>query len=314
MGHMSPDSLATELARMVRAAGLSVAPYLRSVARTVTSFDTKRDFHDPVTAHDRAVEARLRRVLGALVPGSRVLGEETGEHVLPGGQAREDEASADLSALLREDGDARRLGARLRWIVDPIDGTANFAAGLPYFNTSIAAELDGRVVAGAISVPLTHELFAADLERAWHEGPEGVRDLHADGPSRERDGVLLAYYPGRRALHHDARAAVNQERRLADAYSATRRFGACALDLAHVAAGWAGAMIGTNFRPWDVAAGIHLVCVAGGRVLNLPLSTSLPDGLRPGVVAEGAHLDAATPRAVLREVQARFDARARAAG
>ena len=87
-------------------------------------------------------------------------------------------------------------------------------------------------------------------------------------------------------------------------YSVVRRPGAAAVDLAMVAAGWIGVAMGFTFKPWDVAAGIHLVKVAGGHVLNLPLATGLPEGLRPAIVASVGTLDAHTARAVLEEVAA----------
>ena len=77
------------------------------------------------------------------------------------------------------------LAERVRWIVDPIDGTANFAAGMPYFNTSIAAELDGAVVAGAINAPIMDHLFLADLTHAWLRTDGEDIDIHAQGPTSE---------------------------------------------------------------------------------------------------------------------------------
>lgn len=304
------DDLTTahDLSTMAREAALAVAPYLRSVARTVTDFETKADVHDPVTLHDRRVEGALHALLARMVPGSRVLGEETGEHLLP---AEPQKLSAEFTEHFHVptspevQGALRRcaaLGDRVRWIVDPIDGTANFAAGLSYFNTSIGVELDDAVVAAAVSVPMSHEVFVADADRCWLEGPGGRIDLRADGPAREDHALLMSYYPNRAALTGHPARSLDHETRLAGAYQAIRRPGACALDLAMVAAGWCGAMIGTSFKPWDVAAGIHLVRVAGGRVLNLPLGTDLPEGLSPGIVASARQLDAATARGILREL------------
>lgn len=302
---MSSYSVDHQCALVARAAALSVAPYLRSVARTVTSFDTKMDSHDPVTVHDRHVEGVLHEILGFFAPGSRVLGEEQGEVTLT--SSTEDTALSGEAAALAQLGDTaeiHELGDRLRWIVDPIDGTANFACGMAYFGTSIAAELDGQIIAGAVSVPLLHEVFVANATRAWHEGPSGTTELRSQGPRSESEAVLISYYPTRRLLHQDPLLAAQREERLVDAYMATRRSGACALDLAHIAAGWLGAMIGTAFKPWDVAAGIHMVRVAGGTVLNLPLRTDCADGYAPGVAASVGSFDAVTIEAVLREEQA----------
>ncbi len=305
----SETRIAHDLATLAKAAGLAVAPYLRAVARTSTAVETKEDMHDPVTEHDRRVEGALHVLLGGMVPGSRVLGEETGEHVLPADPPRVSATFLEHFALPMAPevrGAMTRcahLGVRVRWIIDPIDGTANFAAGLPWFNTSVAAELDDEIVAGAISAPMSREIFVADAERCWYESPEKTRSLNAEGPSHEAEAVLISYHPGVGLLSAEPQLAVDHEARLARAYQTIRRPGAAALDLAMIAAGWCGAMMGISFKPWDVAAGLHLVKVAGGRVLNLPLDTDLPDGLRPAVLASAHDLDPVMARTVLEEVQ-----------
>ena len=306
-----PDPrLAHALALCAQSAAVTVAPYLRSVARTVRTFDTKADVHDPVTVHDKLVEGALQQLLCLFVPGSRVLGEERGEVILP----LKNPPSAEFLRSFSVPTDpqtidaARRvmkLGQRVRWIVDPIDGTANFAAGGTYFNTSVAAELDGKVVAGAICVPMLREVFAADSERAWWSTENGseTRELRANGPRREEDAVIVSYYPGLGAWTRHPEQALDHEIRLAKAYQTIRKPGAAALDLARVAAGWLGVFMAARLKPWDVAAGIHLVRVAGGSVVNVDLGTGEPDGLRPAVVASGANLDAVTAKQVLAELE-----------
>lgn len=302
----TPSSHAHDLAILAELAARAVADYLRQAANSRTEFTTKTDFHDPVTMHDKAVESALRTIMGQAVPSSRVLGEEHGEAVLdpkhldalpagilfPAGP-QWDEATSRVG----------RLGSRVRWIVDPIDGTANFAAGLPWFNTSIGVELDGTIIAGVVSAPLLFEMFTADDTHAWLSTPSGTSELNARGATSESQAVISTYHPGSRALAHDSEQAGDQERRIMNAYQTTRRFGAAALDLAYVAAGRLGAMLGTNFKPWDVAAGLHLVKVAGGSVLNVNLATSLPIGLRPGVLAWGGAFEASTAKEVLSEIE-----------
>lgn len=286
--------LASELGRLCKAGALSVAPYLRSVARTIPTYETKRDLHDPVTEHDRFVESSLRRFFGSAVPESLLLGEEMGEEVLSGDpKQRVDEA-------------AGHLGSRVRWIADPLDGTANFAAGSIYFGTSVAAELDGEVVAGAITIPCTEEVFYADLEGAWYQQADDVpRPLTCSGPNEEAEALLVSYYPGRWSLENHPDLSLEHLTALTKNFMVVRRTGASALDLAQVAAGWQGALLGTSFGPWDVAAGIHLVKMAGGSVLNLSYrADNLPEGLRPALLATAGSLDAPTGRKVLREAVA----------
>lgn len=289
----SETTVDRELALLALAAGESVAPYLKRVARSKPDFDTKRDFHDPVTVHDKHVEDELRKFLTERTPGCRFLGEEMGE--------------SDPGVPASNDGGIKGLGSRLRWIIDPIDGTANFASGLIYFNTSIAAELDGEVVAGSVTVPAVGEAFVADSHRAWHIAADGTEtEMHADGPRSEATALLATYYPSLGSLVDYPEETARHDVELMSSYGTVRRPGAAALDLAHVAAGWLGALLGIGFSPWDVAAGIHMVKVAGGKVLNLPLDTDLPDGLRPAVVAEGRSVNAETARRVLEEINARY--------
>lgn len=313
--------LSVPLADAISYAAASVAPYLRSVARTITDFDTKANQHDPVTEHDQRTERLLHALLAFCVPGSRSLGEEHGEVSLssspdhPPFAGVEDflpeDAAAPSSILGRNVNlsDIAGLGERVRWIIDPIDGTANFASGRTYFGTSIAAELDGRIVAGVVTVPMLNEYFYATATQAFHvDSREARTQIHAQGPHEEKQAVLISYYPPARLMRTRPLVAVERELALFDAYMAPRRTGACALDLAHIAAGWTGAMIGTMFKPWDVAAGLHILRTAGGWALNLPLHTDLPDGYAPGVVAAGANFHPAAAEAVMRAHQADIDA------
>lgn len=312
-----PGEAATHLSRLLadalRYAAVSVAPYLRSVARTVADFDTKADQHDPVTVHDRHTEKLLHALLAYCVPGSRALGEEHGEVTLP--SAADALLPTDTEApvaLLGEETDLSAiadLGKRVRWIIDPIDGTANFASGRIYFGTSIAAELDGRIVAGVVTVPMLYEYFYADSQAAFHVDRNGTRtQIHAQGPHEEKQAVLISYYPPTTLKRTNPALAIERELALFDAYMAPRRTGACALDLAYIAAGWTGAMIGTMFKPWDVAAGLHILRTAGGWALNMPLHTELSDGYAPGVVAAGANFHPTTAETIMRAHQADIDA------
>lgn len=287
------ETLDQQLLSIAFEAGLSVAPYLRSVARSAPQTELKRDIHDPVTVHDKHVEAELRQFLSRAVPGSRFLGEEMGSDPEPDWSR---ETAEDTAA-------AADLGARVRWILDPIDGTANFAAGLLYFGTSIGVELDQKMVAAVVTVPAVGEAFIADSTSAWHVDASGTRTpLRADGPDSETTAVIATYYPGLTALTENPEQALEHDLELRNAYGTVRSPGAGALDLAHVSAGWLGVSMGVSYGPWDVAAGLHLVRVAGGGVLNLPMGTDLPDGLRPGVVAWGRNLEAKTARSILEEI------------
>ncbi|MFG1947000.1 inositol monophosphatase family protein [Nonomuraea sp. NPDC048826] len=224
---------ATEAAR-------AVGPRLREAFRSRPAVALKRDFHDPVTEHDKAAEETIRAVLERRFPGSAVVGEEGGE----------------------------TGSGELVWYVDPIDGTANFAAGLPLFCVSIAAAVAGELVAGIVYDPVREEEFTA--------GPGGARcdgePVRSAGAARDREAMLLCGYPSPRDLEADGEEALRRYGRLVEAFSAVRRPGSTALNLAYVAAGRADAVYGRRSQPWDVAAGALLVRQAGGVYLGDPLA------------------------------------------
>ncbi|MGA5762430.1 inositol monophosphatase family protein [Nonomuraea bangladeshensis] len=230
-----------ELADIAVEAARAVGDRLRGAFRSRPEIQTKRDFHDPVTVHDKAAEEDIRAVLERRCPDSVVVGEEGG---------------------------TRGEGA-IRWYVDPIDGTANFAAGLPFFCTSIAAAIDGEVVAGVVYDPVRDDEFTAWLGGAVCNG-EPIRSA---GAATEREAMLLSSYPTPRDLAEDEEGALRRFSRMTQAFAAIRRPGSAALKLAHVAAGWSDVAYGTRVNAWDVAAGSLLIEQAGG--VYIPLSGSV---------------------------------------
>ncbi|MEV0587509.1 inositol monophosphatase family protein [Nonomuraea sp. NPDC050310] len=214
---------------------------LREVFRTGARVATKTDFHDPVTEHDLAAEEQIRAVIGKRAPGSVIVGEEGGTH--PG-------------------------SGEVTWYVDPIDGTANFAAGVAFFCVSIGAAVGGELVAGAIYDPVRDQLFTAGDGGARCDGVP----LTSAGPRTDREALLLTSYPSAYDLAQQGEEALHRFGRLVTSFSAVRRPGSAALKLAHVAAGWAHACFGLGASPWDVAAGALLVRRAGGRYLGDPFT------------------------------------------
>ena len=161
---MTPDTSydPAELVRLAETAARTAAPGLLSAFRSEMHISFKRDPHDVVTVHDREAERIISAVLQAGAPGSQILGEETG-------------SSGE---------------ARLRWIIDPIDGTANFARGLAYWCVSIAAEVDGEVVAGVVLDPVANHVFAAGDGEATLDGAPMRSASAADDRS-----TLLTSFP-----------------------------------------------------------------------------------------------------------------------
>ncbi|MGN7192189.1 MULTISPECIES: inositol monophosphatase [unclassified Curtobacterium] len=223
------------LRRAAEDAARAVAPALLRAFRSDVVVDTKRDAHDVVTEHDRAAERALTAFLTAAVPGSTVLGEEGTTGPAP-------------------------AGARVRWIVDPIDGTANFARGLAYWCVSIAAEVDGTVAAGVVHDPVADHVFSADDGGAWLDG-RPVRSASAPAAS----ATVLTSFPVQQDLELlGETAAFDLLRDLTLRYRHHHSTGSGALNLVHVAAGWSDVTMGFATHPWDVAAGALVLERAGG--------------------------------------------------
>jgi myo-inositol-1(or 4)-monophosphatase len=210
----------------------------RMRASAVVSFDTKSTSTDVVTEADRASEQLVRTRLSELRPGEPVLGEEEGGTVVEG----------------------------LTWVVDPIDGTVNYLYGIPWYSVSIAAQLDGESVAGAVVEPATGCVWtAARGHGAFLDGVplevSATTDL-----SLSLLGYGFAYRAERRQRQADAWAA------MATRVRDLRRAGAASLDLCSVAAGRLDAYAEHGLGRWDWAAGA-LIAAEAGAVVRLPGSS-----------------------------------------
>jgi len=168
-------------------------------------------------------------------------------------------------AVLAEEGRGEdRADARWRWVIDPIDGTTNYAHGYPRFCVSIGVEFADERTVGVVYDPLLDELYTAI------RGGGAARNGARIGVSRERDignavvGTGFAYDVRRSTEDNIAHfiAFVKRTR-------AIRRDGSAALDLCYVASGRFDAYWELKLHPWDVAAGLLIVEEAGGRVSNL---------------------------------------------
>jgi len=167
--------------------------------------------------------------------------------------------------LTEESGDVISLGdagSEYKWIIDPLDGTTNYAHGYPCFCVSIALEHEGRVILGVVYDPTRDELFAAERgEGATLNG----RSLRVSETEELNGALLCTGFP------YDVRDRGDFARHFRNFImraQSVRRDGAAALDLAYVAAGRFDAFYEEGLRPWDVAAGVLLVEEAGGRVTH----------------------------------------------
>lgn len=166
--------------------------------------------------------------------------------------------------ILSEESAAKNELAPLRWIVDPLDGTTNYAHGFPFFCVSIALEKDGAIILGAVYDPTRDDLFfAARGGGAYLNG----RKLGVSGVGDLSHGLLATGFP------YDIRVSKDNNINFFNAMivraQAIRRPGAAALDLSYLAAGRLDGFWELKLKPWDTAAGCLLVEEAGGVVSDL---------------------------------------------
>ena len=242
------------LRTVAQKAAHSVHEPLIKAFRSSMDLSYKADRRDIVTEHDKAAEVIIVDQLLTMEPNSQVVGEEGGAQ----GQ-----------------GD-------LKWFVDPIDGTANFACGLPSWCVSIGAVLDDEIITGAIWDPMGGNMFSADTQGAYL----GDKLLKTQAMPDQVDATLLASYPSARDLVADGKeVALDRFGRLMEGFSSVRRNGSAALGLAHVSAGWADGAIGVGINPWDVAAAILILEKSGG--IYRPINWDAEKRSRPAFEAPG---------------------------
>ena len=181
-------------------------------------------------------------------------------------------------AILAEESGAsepvdRESGSDWRWIIDPLDGTTNYAHGYPCFCVSIGLECQGRMELGVVYDPLRDEMFSA--ERGQGAALNGRR-IRVSATPTLASALLCTGFP------YDVRERSEFARHFANfimSAQGVRRDGAAALDLAYVAAGRFDGFWEEGLKPWDVAAGGLIIEEAGGRVsnyANLPLNIFKP--------------------------------------
>lgn len=165
--------------------------------------------------------------------------------------------------IMAEENIYEQSGSRFKWVIDPLDGTTNYAHGFPWFCVSIALEADGEIVLGVIYQPMTDELFTAEKGKGAFLNGAAIR-VSQRQPLKKC--LLATGFPYDRTLEgeNNFENFVNFQ----IAARGVRRAGAAALDLAYVAAGRLDGFWEACLKPWDTAAGRLLVEEAGGRVTN----------------------------------------------
>jgi myo-inositol-1(or 4)-monophosphatase len=191
---------------------------------------------DLVTEYDRRSERLLLGRIAERFPDHAVLAEESGAHA---------------------------RASDVRWIVDPLDGTTNFAHNYPFFCVSVGVEMMGSLVAGAVYDPVRDELFAAasGAGATLNDAPIHVSDI-----ARVDGALIVTGFP------YDVREHPERSLPLFQAFltraQGVRRDGSAALNLCYVACGRFDGFWEGHLSPWDMAAGVLIVREAGGRVTN----------------------------------------------
>jgi myo-inositol-1(or 4)-monophosphatase len=178
-------------------------------------------------------------------------------------------------SILAEESGATQPGAAVQWIIDPLDGTTNFAHGYPFYCVSIGVEENGEAVCGVVYDPVRDELFSAARGHGAYCNGDRLKVSEVESLSR---ALLITGFPY--SFRDRLDTVMHQFREFMVSSQAVRRGGAAALDLCYVAAGRLDGFWELYLQPWDTAAGRIIVEEAGGRITDFkggPFFTNLKE-------------------------------------
>jgi myo-inositol-1(or 4)-monophosphatase len=240
-----------ELERLAAETARAAAALVRGTYGRPRAVGRKTSPTDVVTQTDLRAEELIRRLLREATPDAGILGEE---------------------------GETTDPGARVQWVIDPLDGTINFLYGVPLFAVSIAAAVDGEVVAAAVIDVLRDELFSAHLGGGARCDGVPIEVSRCESLPQALVATGFSYQAGRR----DVQGGV-AHRVLARARD-VRCFGSAALELCWVACARIDAYFQRDTAIWDRAAGALIAAEAGARTeLPCPENDDLVIATTPGV-------------------------------
>lgn len=215
-------------------AALLAGEILRQGFGTHFTITSKEGKHNLVTEYDHKAEKAIIDFIKGNIPKSHFMAEESGN-------------TGGTEGIL--------------WIIDPLDGTVNFAHQIPVFSVSIAAQVDGKIVSGVVYQPITHELFVAELGKGAFLNGQKLKV----SPVKTVDAAILATgFPY--DLAKNPGHCIDHFIDILRLGVPIRRLGSAAIDLAYTAAGRFDGFFEVKLHAWDFAAGKLLVEEAGGKV------------------------------------------------
>jgi myo-inositol-1(or 4)-monophosphatase len=239
-GKPDPKLLSTAIEAVVRAGDLQIAKFGTGVRVH------KKGAIDLVTDVDVEVETMFRALIAERFPDHDVLAEELGAHA--------------------------NRGARHRWVFDPLDGTTNFAHGVPIFCASLALEIDGEAVVAAVYDPNRRELFTAEAGvGSWMNGER----LKVSASATVLESMLVTGFPYN--IHQKADEFLKTFGEVLKHARAVRRLGSAAIDMCWVAAGRMDGFWEASLKPWDTRAAALILEEAGGRVTGMDGKKWIPE-------------------------------------
>ena len=238
--NLNPLFLSTAIEAVVRAGDVQLTKFGRGVRVD------KKSAIDLVTEVDLEIERAFRLLIAERFPDHDVLAEEFGA--------------------------AGARGARHRWVFDPIDGTTNFAHGVPIFCASLALEIDGQAVIGAVYDPNRKELFTAEAgQGSWLNGER----LAVSRNASVIESMLVTGFPY--TVHDEADQFLAVFGKVLKHARAVRRLGSAAIDICWVAAGRMDGFWEASLKPWDTRAAALILEEAGGQVTGMDGTRWIPE-------------------------------------
>ena len=227
----------SEITQIAIEAALSAGEIIRKGFGTSYEIAVKPGIQNYVTQFDHAAEQEILSIISKRYPNHGFLCEESGP--------------------------SSNQDAEVLWIVDPLDGTANFTHHIPIFSVSIAAKSPDGMISGVIYQPMTNELFVAEKGRGAFFNH---RPMHVSTTAMIKGGIVSTAFPMN--IAENPKNCIDHFLNILKQGTVIRNLGSSAINLAYVAAGRFDAYWAISLHPWDIAAAILLVEEAGGKITS----------------------------------------------